>query len=368
MAASHPPRPPGPPVPDTRHRTDGQPVKPPYLGRLLFVVVALATLGVGYRLVATLALSPRTYDAAIDADLVPISSPVPGRLIELAVTDNHKVTAGDLLFRIDPETYRLELAQAEAELAVVEATLADQRRLREAERANATVAQDQVRRAQSNLDLARRTAERLAPMESQAYISRQTLDEARTAVRDAEISWQQALGAAQAAENQVQSTQALEAQVRANRAQVAIASRALAQTEVRAPVTGRIVGLKNAAGGFVLPGQSLFSLIDTATWCATGLFRETDLTAMREGDPADVFVMIDKSIRIPGTLESIGWGIISEDEITALGNLPYVARSLNWVRVAARFPVRIRLQAPPEDLMRIGASAVVILHEQRPRD
>ena len=56
---------------------------------------------------------------AIDADLVPISSPVPGRLIELAVTDNQKVTAGDLLFRIGPETYRLEVAQAEAELAVV---------------------------------------------------------------------------------------------------------------------------------------------------------------------------------------------------------------------------------------------------------
>lgn len=196
-------------------------MKQPFFGRLLFVVVALATLAVAYRLVATLALSPRTYDAAIDADLVPISSPLPGRLIELAVSDNQEVTAGDLLFRIDPENYRLELAQAEAELAVVEATLADQRRLREAERANATVAQDQVRRAQSNLDLARRTAERLTPMESQAYISRQTLDEALTAVRDTEISWQQALGAAQAAENQVQSTQALEAQVRANRAQVA---------------------------------------------------------------------------------------------------------------------------------------------------
>jgi len=340
----------------------------PFLGRLLFVVVAVATLVVGYRLAATLALSPRTTDAEIDADVVPISSVVPGRVVELAVAENQSVAAGQLLLRIDPETYRLELELAQAELAVAEGTLADQERLRQSERANAEVAQEQVGRAQSNLDLATRTAERLQPMEAAGYVSRQTLDEARTAVSDARVGLRQAQGAARAAATQVQTSRALEAQVSANRTQVAIARRALAQTEVRAPVAGKVVGLKIAAGGMALPGVPLFSLIDSASWVASGLFPETELAGIRVGDGADVFVMIDPAVRIPGSVEGIGWGVASDSEIGALGNLPYVARTLNWVRVAARFPVRIKLKEPPERLMRIGASVVVVLHEQRRPD
>lgn len=334
------------------------------LGRALFAVVAVATLLVGHHLAATLARSPRTTDAEIDADLVRIASAVPGRLVELAVQENQSVAAGDLLFRVDPETYRLALELAEAELAVAEGGLADRRRLRESERANAVVAQDQVSRAQSNLELATRTAERLQPMEGAGYVSRQTLDEARTAVSDARVSARQAQGAARAAAGAVQTTQALEAQVRANRAQVAIARRALEQTQVRAPVAGKVVGLTLAPGGYVLTGVPLFTLIDSSSWAAKGLFPETDLAGIRVGDRADVFVMIEPRVRIAGRVEGIGWGVVSDAEGAALGSLPYVARTLNWVRVAARFPVRVRLEAPPERLMRIGASVVVVLHEQ----
>ena len=340
----------------------------PLLGRLLFALVAVATLVVAYRLAAALSLSPRTTDAEIDADVVRISCAVPGRVAEVAVAENQSVAAGQLLFRLDPETYRLELELAQAELAVAEGSLADQQRLRESERANAVVAQDQVARAESNLALATRTAERLVPMESAGYVSRQTLDEARTAVGDAKVSLRQAQGAARAAATAVQTTSALEAQVRANRAQVAIARRALEQTQVRAPVAGKVVGLKVAAGGVVMPGVPLFTLIDSATWAASGLFAETELAGIQVGDAADVFVMIDPRVRIRGRVEGIGWGVVSDSEIAALGGLPYVARTLNWVRVAARFPVRIRLEEPPERLMRIGASVVVVLHEQRRAD
>jgi len=335
------------------------------LGRLLFVAVAVATLVVGYRLAANLALSPRTTDAEIDADIVRVSAPVAGRLVELAVVENQSVAAGQLLFRVDPETYRLQLELAQAELAVVEGSLADQRRLRESERANAAVAQDEVSRAQTNLDLATRSLERLQPMEAAGYVSRQTLDEARTAVSDAAVSLRQALGASKAARNEVQTTLALEAQVRANLTLVAIARRALEQTEVQAPVAGKVVGLKIAEGENLVPGVPLFTLIDSASWVANGLFPETALAGIQVGDSADVFVMIDQRVRIAGTVDGIGWGVVSDDEIAAFGGLPYVARTLNWVQVAARFPVRIRLHVPPEPLMRIGASAVVILHEQQ---
>jgi multidrug efflux system membrane fusion protein len=69
--------------------------------------------------------------------------------------------------------------------------------------------------------------------------------------------------------------------------------------------------------------------------------------------------MIDRRRPIRGVLESIGWGVLDDARINLPRALPYVERSMNWVRVAQRFPVRIRLIDPPEDLMRVGASAVV---------
>lgn len=338
---------------------------PARFGQLLFGAVAIATLLVGYRLVASLSANPATSDAEIDAEVVPVSPAVAGRIVELAVRENDSVEAGQLLFRIDPQTYRLELEAAEAEVAVAEGTLADQQRLRESERANAAVARDQVDRARANRALAERTVERLAPMAESGYVSRQTLDEARTAADDAQVSLRQAEGAYRAAEQAVQTSRALEAQVRAARAQAAVARHALAQTEFRAPAKGKVVGLAIAEGGFALPGQTLFTLIDSESWVAQGLFPETDLAGIAVGDPAEVFVMTDRRVPIAGEVQSIGWGISSDNALVAAGQVPFVVRSLNWVRVAARFPVRVKLHQPPERLMRMGASAIVILRERR---
>jgi membrane fusion protein, multidrug efflux system len=69
--------------------------------------------------------------------------------------------------------------------------------------------------------------------------------------------------------------------------------------------------------------------------------------------------MIDRSQPIKGVVEGIGWGVLDEERINLPRSVPYVPRSLNWVRVAQRFAVRVRLQNPPEHLMRLGASAIV---------
>ena len=69
--------------------------------------------------------------------------------------------------------------------------------------------------------------------------------------------------------------------------------------------------------------------------------------------------MIDRSQPIKGTVDGIGWGVLDTERVNLPRALPYVERSLNWVRVAQRFPVRVRLQDPPQQLMRLGASAVV---------
>ena len=140
---------------------------------------------------------------------------------------------------------------------------------------------------------------------------------------------------------------------------LAIAKRALDDTTVRATHDGLVVGLTISTGEMVAPGQSLFTLINTEEWFAEGNFRETDLAAIAIGDCATVCSMIDRSVPIKGVVQGIGWGQTDQDRINIPRSLPYVERSLNWVRVAQRFPVRVRLENAPRELLRLGASAVV---------
>ena len=72
--------------------------------------------------------------------------------------------------------------------------------------------------------------------------------------------------------------------------------------------------------------------------------------------------MAQPSLPLRGEVESLGWGVASNVSAT-FGGLPHVESSLNWVRIAARFPVRILLDKPPDDLMRLGASAVVVIEK-----
>src|SRR5262249_11324930 len=76
-------------------------------------------------------------------------------------------------------------------------------------------------------------------------------------------------------------------------------------------------------------------------------------------DCVTVYSMLDRRLPMRGTVDSIGWGVLDQDRINLPRSVPYVERSLNWVRVAQRFPVRIRLESPPSQVMRLGASAVI---------
>jgi multidrug efflux system membrane fusion protein len=122
---------------------------------------------------------------------------------------------------------------------------------------------------------------------------------------------------------------------------------------------GLVVGLTVSSGETVAPGQSIFTMINTDEWFASANFRETDLYAIAIGDCATVYSMVDRTVSVKGTVQGIGWGVTDQERINLPRSVPYVERSLNWVRVAQRFPVRVRLEDPPQNLMRLGASAVV---------
>ncbi len=147
--------------------------------------------------------------------------------------------------------------------------------------------------------------------------------------------------------------------MRARQAALTIATRALEDTTVRAPHGGRVVGLNMLSGEMVAPSQSLFTLIADDEWHAVGNFREGALRHIALGDCATVYSLIDRSRPIRGRIDGIGSGVLDTDRVNLPRSVPYVEKSLNWVRVAQRFPVRVRLSAPPAELVKLGASAVI---------
>jgi len=334
--------------------------------RTVAIVIALVAVGaaavLAWRQTSTADANPLSQDAVITAAIVNIAASIPGRIIEIGVRENQAVRKGDLMFALDPVTYRLAVEQAAADLRVAEATHADAVRAASAEQSNAVIAQEQIARAQSNLDLATQTLARLEALRPKGYVSAQQVDDARTARRDAEVSLSQALKQQEAAEALVTDAAAAAALVEARKAALAIAEQALSDTVVRAPFDGKVAGLRVAIGEYVMPGQSVFTLIDTGTWYASATFLETELPRIAAGDCATVYALADRTRPIAGRVDGSGWGVLSEDVLNVPRSLPLVPKNLDWVRIAQRFPVRIQLEDPPEDLMRVGASATAIVH------
>jgi membrane fusion protein, multidrug efflux system len=147
------------------------------------------------------------------------------------------------------------------------------------------------------------------------------------------------------------------------RAAAALAARDLRMTTVVAPFDGRVIGLNTSVGEYATAGKSLFTMINTSRWFAVANFRETEIAQMNDGASAIVYVMAHPDRPLEGRVESIGWGVLPDDAALVNG-VPRVPRALNWVRLAQRFPVRILLDRPSDDLMRLGASAVVVVRRE----
>jgi membrane fusion protein, multidrug efflux system len=302
---------------------------------------------------------PATSDSSLDADVVHVAAAVGGRVLDLPVVENLRVAKGNLLFQIDPYPYQLSVAMAEADLHLAEAQLETQRRAVATQTSAAMIAGDETKNAEQNHDLAKRTANRLRPLAASGYVPKQQLDQAEVTERDTATALLQTQERHASAVTAIDTVAGPEAAVSARRAALATAKRALDDTTIRAVHDGLVVGLTISTGEMVTPGQSLFTLINTEEWFANGNFRETDLAAIAIGDCATVFSMIDRNVPIKGVVQGVGWGVTDQDRINIPRSVPYVERSLNWVRVAQRFPVRIRLENAPPNLLRLGASAVV---------
>ena len=137
----------------------------------------------------------------------------------------------------------------------------------------------------------------------------------------------------------------------------------LEYTRVRAPFSGRVVNLNISPGAFARTGVDVFTLVDSGTWYVMANFRETQLRHIPAGAPVDLYLQSHPRRHFRGTVVGLGWAVLPENG-TSVNGLPRVERSLDWIRLAARFPVRIKVE-DPDDSFRIGASAVATVHGSR---
>src|SRR5499427_8536096 len=312
------------------------------LGVLVSLIALAGILVTGVLVTRRIDQRPRTDDAYLQADLVHLAPDVSGRIVELDVRDNQKVRKGEVLFRIDPEPYQMRVDQARAAVRGLEAKLdltADQVA---AQTSKADAAASGINTAEAQRSLATSTLARMEPLLGRGFVTAQQVDQARTAQRTAQLGLHQARLQAEEARQAITNTKPTEAELDGARDARALAERDLNKTVVRAPCDGRITALDIAAGEFAASGHPLFTIIDTEHWFAIGNFRETDLAGIAPGQRATVYVMAQPSRVLSGKVDSLGWGVASDVSAT-FGGLPHVESTLNWVRLAARFPVRILL-------------------------
>jgi membrane fusion protein, multidrug efflux system len=334
---------------------------------------------------------PRTDDAEIFANFIGIAPQVEGPLIHLNVKDNQFVKKGDLLFEIDERPYEYALERALSDQATLEGQIVDEQRRIAAlvsavsvAQANIHSAQAEVANAEQGVNRARAewsyandNLHRLEPLLPKQFVTADQVDKARSlevadaeALRQAESQLQlsqarlkSALAQHEQAQHAVTTLEPLINQRGEKAAAVKDTRYNLNNCRVYAPFDARVTNLIISEGAYAHVGQQMFTLIDARTWWAVGNFREGQIPRITPGMRADVYVLSRPSVRFSGVVDSVGFGVTPDPDVigTLQPGLPDVQRTLNWVHLASRFPVRVRVENPPEDLFRVSESAVITI-------
>lgn len=361
------------------------------LGKLISISIVGAAVILGLVVFYHSNLYPRTEDAEVFANFIGIAPQVDGPLVQLNVKDNQFVKKGDLLYEIDERPYLYALEKAVSEQSTLEGQIADEKRKIAALVSAVSVAEANIRsseaeveetergvsRARAEWTYANNNLHRLEPLLAKQFVTVDQVDKARTletaqaeALKQAESRFQLAkaeltstLSRHEQARHAVTTLEPLVNERGAKSAAVKTARYNLDNCRVYAPFDALVTNLTISEGAYAHVGQQMFTLIDARTWWAIGNFREGQLQRITPGMKADVYVLSRPNLRFTGTVDSIGFGVTPDpDVIGRLGpGLPDVQRTLNWVHLASRYPVRVRVKNPTPELFRVGESAVVTI-------
>jgi len=333
----------------------GPPMDP--VRKWTLIILALCGVLFVYYVVAD-RLTPYTTQARVHALVVPIAPEVSGTVTEVAVRSNQAVSAGDLLFQVDPERYALAVETAEANLQSA-------RQATGASTANIDAAEAQVVAAQASLLKAEQDVVRLrrikqedpgAISDRRVEIAEATFTSARASVSAAEANLEQArqnLGATGEANYRIlQATADLE-QARLN----------LERTAVVAPADGIVTDVRVDRGNFAQAGAPLMTFLASHDIWVQADFTENNLGNISPGDEVEIVFDALPGKVVDGSVRTTGFGV--KVDSVPLGSLPTIDNDRQWLRDAQRFSVLVDFDLPgPQDRqgIRVGAQASVVVY------
>ncbi len=291
--------------------------------KIIKILLTLAIVGIAvwfaYNKYQAYIDNPWTRDGQVRTQVIQVTPRVNGMVIKIHIVDNQHVNTKDLLFEIDPSPYQIKLNQAEARL----------QRTREAAKGT-KIEYDRVtniykkdKGAVSQKDLVRN--------ETNYYKSLADIDSSVEAVNTAKLN--------------------------------------LSFTKVYAAVDGYVSNINFQIGSQASANKPILALVDENAYWVFGFFREDAIPKVNVGDDARVTLLAYLDTPLSGKVESIGWGIAHSDGNPGNNLLPSVKPVFQWIRLAQRIPVRIKLDTLPENVkLRFGLTASVMVLKDKEKN
>jgi membrane fusion protein (multidrug efflux system) len=343
-----------------RGRSTAKPVDKAFLRRLLMIggVALVAAASAFFYLTGGRYVG--SDDSYVHGNKLMVSTDVSGLIKSVNVREGQEVKKGDILFTLDPQPFQIALDNANAMLAQAAQDV-------ESARATYRAALGQIDAQQAQVTLAKQTYDRYEALAKQNAIAATTVDQARGTLATAEatlISLRQTAATDLAKLNGdpnmpvEKSPGYLKAKAAADEDQ-----RQLDHAVVRAPFDGVVSEVDSLQPGtLVISAMSAFTttsavgLIGKDTWIESDL-KETDLTHVHPGNPADVTIDTYPGCHWSGHVENVSAG--SDSSFSAL---PAENASGNWVKVVQRIPVRVNVDKSDCKMpLRVGMSAVIAI-------
>jgi len=283
-----------------------------FIKLILTLTLIASTIYFGYEKYRRYIDNPWTRDGQVRTQVIQVAPRVTGMVTKIHIKDNQHVKKGDLLFEIDPSQYELKVKQAQARLKrTLEAAKGTKI---EYERVKSIYAKD--RGAVSQKDLVRN--------ETNYFKSLADIESATEALNAAKLN--------------------------------------LSYTKVYAEVDGYVSNINFQIGTQATANRPLLALVDEHSFWVFGFFKESAIPHVKVGDKAVVTLLAYPDTPLKGTVESIAWGISHTDGNPGSNLLPSVKPVFQWIRLAQRIPVRIKLDPLPKNIkLRFGLTASVMI-------
>ncbi|WP_354688804.1 HlyD family secretion protein [Aeromonas sp. 19NY04SH05-1] len=308
-----------------------------------------------------------TDNAYLQSEVTGISSKLSGYISEVLVTDNQSVKAGQLIARLDDREFQSQVAEAQADLHLIQATIENLAATRVQQLSLIQQAEARVASAEAEQLRARQQVQRIGQLNQRHYSSQDSLDEVRASLQVTQAQMQEAKAALQAARERLL---VLDAEAKQNQAKLALSSAQLEQarlelsyTELRAPADG-IIGKRSLREGlYVQSGMQVASLVPLQQVWVEANFKETQLAHMQPGQKVEVILDAYPDQPVEGIIDSLAPATGAKFAL-----LPPENATGNFTKIVQRVPVKIRIPEPGPlaGKLRPGLSTEVIVDTRTP--